>query len=226
MRTVTRYRWHTGKLEKTMKLAVVSDLHDQPYEDIWPLIKGCDCLLVPGDVVCRYTQGYTKGITFLRDAAQRLPTFYSVGNHEMKLRERDEVLAKIADTGVTMLLNQFVHAGGLCIGGWYPASILKKPDMLPEFEQQSGCKILMCHKPEHYRKYIRGHQVDLVLAGHAHGGQIRIGDRGLYAPGQGLFPRYTKGVVDGKMIVSTGASNSVWVPRWGNPCEILRIAID
>ena len=73
---------------------------------------------------------------------------------------------------------------------------------------------------------LRGRKVDLVLAGHAHGGQIRIREQGVYAPGQGLFPRYTKGVVDGRMIVSAGAGNPVHMPRWGNPCEIVRITLD
>ena len=73
---------------------------------------------------------------------------------------------------------------------------------------------------------LRGRDVDLVLAGHAHGGQVRVFGRGLYAPGQGLLPKYTHGVIDHRMIVSAGASNSVSIPRWGNPCEVLRIELD
>ena len=68
--------------------------------------------------------------------------------------------------------------------------------------------------------------MDLVVAGHAHGGQIRIGNQGLYAPGQGLFPRYTRGLADGRMIISAGAGNPAGAPRWGNPCEVLRITLD
>ena len=75
-------------------------------------------------------------------------------------------------------------------------------------------------------RYLRGADVDLVLAGHAHGGQIRIFGQGLYAPGQGIFPRYTRGVVDGRMIISAGAGNPVPAPRWGNPCEVLQLELD
>ena len=64
------------------------------------------------------------------------------------------------------------------------------------------------------------------MAGHAHGGQIRVAGRGVFSPGQGLFPRYTCGVVDGRMVISAGAGNPVHLPRWGNPCEVLRITLD
>ena len=49
MRKATYYEFHTGKLTKPLALAVVSDLHNEPYEDIFPLIDGADVLLVPGD---------------------------------------------------------------------------------------------------------------------------------------------------------------------------------
>ena len=52
-------------------------------------------------------------------------------------------------------------------------------------EAEPGVKVLLCHRPEDYMHRLRGAKVDLVLAGHAHGGQIRIGGQGLYAPGQG-----------------------------------------
>ncbi len=226
MRSVTNYAWHTGKLARPMSLALVADLHDEPYEDIWPLIEGADCLLVAGDVVNRYEQTCNTGLRFLDDAAQRLPTFFSVGNHEMRIDDRDEMLQKLGECKASVLFNAYTRFGELWLGGWYRPQELEMPDMIDEFEKLEGPKVLMCHRPEDYMKRLRGREVDLVLAGHAHGGQIRIKAQGLYAPGQGLFPRYTKGVVDGRMIVTAGASNVVHVPRWGNPCEVVRIALD
>jgi predicted MPP superfamily phosphohydrolase len=64
------------------------------------------------------------------------------------------------------------------------------------------------------------------VSGHAHGGQFRLLGRGVYAPGQGLLPRYTRGVEDGRMIISAGAGNPARMPRWGNPCEVLMITLD
>lgn len=226
MRTLTKYAWHTGKLKKPMRIAVVTDLHDAAYEDIWPMVTGADCLLVPGDVVNRYKQSCNAGFAFLDEAAGRLPTFFSLGNHEMRLKDREKMLESFGRSKATILINQYVRFGEVWIGGWYRPELLKINDMMEEFVRLEGVKILLCHRPEDYVKRLREHDVDLVLAGHAHGGQIRVKEQGIYAPGQGLFPKYTKGVVENRMIVSTGASNPVKVPRWGNPCEVVRILLD
>ena len=226
MRQLTEYPFHTGKLSRPVRLAVVSDLHNEPYEDIFPLIQGADALLVPGDITNRYRQETRRGIQFLRDASKRLPTFYSLGNHEVRQSNFYKVRKAIGGSGAEMLINRYVRFGEIWIGGWYQPEVVNRPDMMDEFEQEDGVKVLLCHKPEQYMKQLRGRDVDLVVAGHAHGGQIRLGPVGIYSPGQGLFPRYTKGVIDGKMIVSAGAGNPAHMPRWGNSCEVLMITLD
>ena len=125
-----------------------------------------------------------------------------------------------------MLINRYVKFGEIWIGGWYQPDVVGHADMIDDFEQLNGVKVLLCHKPEKYMECLREKNVDLVVAGHAHGGQIRLGSLGIYAPGQGLFPRYTKGLIDGRMIVSAGAGNPARMPRWGNPCEVLMITLD
>ena len=103
--------------------------------------------------------------------------------------------------------------------------LAKEPDVrwLDEFCTQKGYKILLCHHPEYYPRYLKGREIDLILSGHAHGGQIRILGQGLYAPGQGVFPRLTSGVVDGRLVISRGLSNNTVVPRWFNEPEIVYI---
>lgn len=67
---------------------------------------------------------------------------------------------------------------------------------------------------------------DLILTGHAHGGQWRIGKIGLYGSGQGFFPKYCHGEYQtkaGRMIVSSSVSVTSNIPRIGNPCEIVVI---
>ena len=85
--------------------------------------------------------------------------------------------------------------------------------------------ILLSHHPEYYS--IIPASVDLILSGHAHGGQIRMYNPfkrewfGLWSPGQGWWPKWTRGVYEGRLVVSAGLSNTTWIPRIGNPTEIV-----
>ena len=113
--------------------------------------------------------------------------------------------------------------------GKYPAD----SSWLDDFTGEDGYKILLCHHPEYWslrEPMLRDKRIDLVLSGHAHGGQWRVLGRGIYAPGQGFLPKYTSGVhygPYGSLIVSRGLDNPYrHLPRWGNPCEIIYITID
>ena len=222
----TVYLWHTGKLRHPLRLMVVSDLHNEPYGDILPMLVGADALIVAGDSVNRYQQHYENGIAFIREASLRLPTFVGIGNHEARLRHLSDFCDAVTGTQATLLFNRHVRFGELAIGCWYRPENFACADPIPALEAEDACKILLCHRPEDYMRRLRPCGVDLVLAGHAHGGQVRVFGQGLYAPGQGVFPRYTRGVVDNRMIVSAGAGNAVYAPRWGNPCEVLEIHLD
>ena len=85
------------------------------------------------------------------------------------------------------------------------------------------CAILLAHHPERIEDYART-CVDLVLSGHAHGGQVRIFGQGLYSPDQGVLPRYTSGIYVKdctKLYVSRGAgTHSFLPPRIFNRPEI------
>ena len=92
----------------------------------------------------------------------------------------------------------------------------------------AGYRIILSHRPEHFKKYVAA-GYDLVLSGHAHGGQFRlpvIG--GLYAPGQGILPEYDSGVyTDGRtdMVVSRGIGNSGFPIRFNNNPEVILLTI-
>jgi predicted MPP superfamily phosphohydrolase len=101
---------------------------------------------------------------------------------------------------------------------------------LNDFEQADGYKILLSHHPEYWilrEPMLRDRKIDLVLSGHAHGGQWHFWGRGIYSPGQGLLPKYTSGIHQGpygSMIVSRGLSNPYrTIPRLGNPCEAVYV---
>ena len=99
---------------------------------------------------------------------------------------------------------------------------------LEQFESEPGYKVLLCHHPEYYDKYIRQYAgIDLVLAGHTHGGQIRFFGKGLFAHGQGLFPKYSGGVCDGgRLIVSRGLANTSRILRFHNPPELVFVKLE
>lgn len=90
--------------------------------------------------------------------------------------------------------------------------------------------LLLSHRPEFFELYAE-YGFDLVLSGHAHGGQWRIPFvlNGVYAPNQGLFPKYAGGRYeeDGTiMIVSRGlARESTPVPRIFNRPEMVIVDI-
>ncbi len=225
LRKLTEYPWHTGKLPKPVRLLVVSDLHNDRFNDMLPLLSSCDALLLPGDLADAYRQQYERAIEFLALAAQTLPTFVSVGNHDVKLKDFRTFERRVRETGAKFLFNTYERFGPLVIGGWYRPLRYGQPDMLPAFLAEDGCKVLLCHRPEDYLHHLADKEIDLVVAGHTHGGQWRIGSRGVYCSGQGIFPKFTRGV-HGKMIISAGVSNRVAVPRIHNPREVLRIDLD
>jgi len=105
-------------------------------------------------------------------------------------------------------------------------------DWLDDFEAAEGYKILMCHHPEYWsirEPMLRDRRIDLVLSGHAHGGQWRILGHGIFAPGQGILPAFTEGIhygPFGQLIVSRGLSNPYSrIPRLGNPCELIFVEL-
>lgn len=63
-----------------------------------------------------------------------------------------------------------------------------------EFEKVLGFKILLSQHSEYYEPFLKDKDIELIIYSHAHDGQVRIGNQGLYSPGQGLFPKYTSGI--------------------------------
>lgn len=101
-------------------------------------------------------------------------------------------------------------------------AVYKHTPTIPDTEwlrnSPDGYKILLCHHPEYYP--LIAPYADLIVAGHTHGAQWRFFGLGVFAPNQGWFPKYSKGKYD-KMIVSAGLTNTTWVPRINNPCELV-----
>ncbi|MBP5273036.1 MAG: metallophosphoesterase [Clostridia bacterium] len=233
---VTTYRRVSPKVSRPYRLVFLTDIHNKPFEALVAQVAGekPDAILISGDIVDRHRKTWKRALPFLRACAETAPTFFSYGNHEIKFPKLSA--EDIAGTGVVLLDNNYVPFGDLLIGGHTPYT---RFDWLADFEKEEGYKILLNHHPEYFYKEPDGRKVftggpgleahedlDLILAGHAHGGQWRFFDRGVLAPGQGLMARYVRGEY-GSMVVSTGCSNTAapLIPRFFNPREIVEITI-
>ena len=87
-------------------------------------------------------------------------------------------------------------------------------------------KILLDHHSENYELYTKKLSIDLILSGHNHGGQIRLFGRGLYEANQGIFPQYSGGLYDERLIVSRGLANTKQIPRINNPTELVFVTLN
>ena len=223
-----------------LDIALVSDLHCRPYEEVLNQlqVEKPDIIVCPGDMMENAvnhpaTAPFNRpGIGCLSAMTEIAPVYYSIGNHEGGMSGDNRILLR--DTGVTLLDNTFVHAHGLCIGGLtsplpyekHHAENTPAPDLefLSRFASEPGFHLLLSHHPEYYPTYIRETGIELTVSGHAHGGQWRIFGLDIYAPGQGLFPKYASGMHENRLIVGRGLANTVFpIPRLGNPREVVYI---
>lgn len=228
----TMMTWMNGKKNSGTSLSVILRKTVYALTDFFTGIKSAGAHGHKNEKPGKKSGHPENAWTFLREAARMAPVYYSVGNHEWYFTDEDQRWIK--KTGTVLLDNtdtvfkiqetcQEIHIGGL--------STRYDLKWLNTYAQKPGYKILLCHHPEYYVRYIQGQEADnfdLVLSGHAHGGQWRFFGRGVYAPGQGLFPKYTRGVYKtnpGRFVVSAGIHNTAGIPRLGNPCELVIINI-
>ena len=229
-RIISEYTFRTNRIDRTLRLAVASDLHSGDFDDVLEVFSRCDAVVIPGDLVDRHRRNNENALRFLETVPEIAPVFYSVGNHERKYRRREAYMQKVAESKAILLDNESTGFYGVRIGG-LSSTQTKVPDLefLDRFEREDGYRLLLCHHPEMYRDYVAGRDIDLTLCGHAHGGQIQIRGRGLYAPGQGLLPKLTHGLHDGgKMLISRGMTNGAKprIPRINNPCELIILNLE
>ncbi len=228
----------SDKITQPLTFAFSADFHNGDADEALSLMRGCDAILIGGDLVNRHSRhGWRNAARFLDLAPRVAPTFYNLGNHERLLPDIAEYLPLLQKSDVTVLDDCFVDFRGITLGG--VSSARKMPGMPPVRAQmdakkpflqamaaRDGFKLLLCHHPEYFAPLVQGLDIDLTLAGHAHGGQVRIGSQGVYSPGQGLFPKLTSGFYfDDKLFISRGMTNSACAPRLWCPCELVMVQL-
>ena len=233
---ITRYSVKAN-IENNIIFAVVSDLHGYPADPILDKINGIEPhgVLIPGDVI-HDDDNYKNGIDLLERCVKNYPTFVSIGNHEFKMS--CDPVALLKETGARVLDNEYAEFMGITIGGITSGFTKDKkqghfgttppPNIhwLEDFSKKEGFKLLLCHHPEYFVPYIKDKNIDVTISGHAHGGQWRFFGRGVFAPGQGIFPKYTGGMHFGRHIISRGIGNPHFIPRINNEPEIILLSIE
>lgn len=223
------------------KILQISDFHDSKSRRIWDRILTSvkelepDVIVLTGDIIDTYTRNLDNVNKFVEEILRTNPNVYFVsGNHEWRSGYNIRLTQGLKSRGVTILnnANRVIKINGteinLCgIDDYYTGSY----DMDSAFNKinRKNFTILLSHAPNIIFRY-KDIPADLILSGHTHGGQIRLPFIGaLAAPGQGLFPKYNKGLYkldNGKLLyIDSGVGTSILPIRFCNRSQISLITI-
>lgn len=230
------------------RIAHISDLHNAEFGEgngeLLSLLRQVqpDIIAITGDLVDSRRTDIEVALAFVREAVKIAPCYYVTGNHESRISEYAGLEAEMVEAGVTVLHNeaavleragQTIQIIGMEDYGMYdhPAAEESIAEIMAELGELSteGYTILLCHRPELMPRF-DGMGFELILSGHAHGGQIRIPFvGGLIAPDQGFFPEYDAGLYTRgttSMVVSRGLGNSIIPLRVNNRPEVVLITLN
>ena len=218
-----------------------------------------DLVLLGGDIFDDVIED-TNTELFLAGIYERYPCYYVTGNHEywsgqakfsaIDILNKYNVVILAGTSEVVEVNGESINLCGVNDPDAYMVEIDSETDPQAYVEAQNRKEVtftqqldnvssvsengnftlLLSHRPEFFEQYT-DYNFDLVLSGHAHGGQWRVPLvlNGLYAPDQGVFPEYAGGRYeqDGTtMIVSRGlARESTWAPRVFNRPELVIVDI-
>lgn len=247
------YKIETEKIQSPVRIALLTDLHSCRYgKEQATLLKAIekekpDVILLSGDIFDD-KMSYENAELTVRQLSERYPCYYVTGNHEYWGYDVETILDIVRSCDVTILSGncatveingQMLNICGVddpdvakyVTGGVPMDQQLERAEKSAQEAGNEAYTILLSHRPELFEKY-QMYAFDLVVCGHAHGGQWRIPGllNGLYAPHQGIFPKYAGGrydYEDGTMIVSRGlARESTLVPRIFNRPELVIVDIE
>ncbi len=250
--TISKIMVISNKIPKNFDEVVIcqiSDLHNEEFgENNNKLIAKInnvdpDIIVITGDLIDSNRLEMDVAIDFISNIKSIAPIYFVPGNHESNISEYELFKNMLTENNVIILDNK-VHKLSLgndtinLVGiedptfSFHPSlseserinSVLKDLDY-----DKDKFTILLSHRPELFKVYVEN-KVDLVLTGHAHGGQVRIPFiGGVISPNQGLFPRYDSGMFKEKntqMYVSRGLGNSVIPLRINNNPELVVITLE
>lgn len=221
------------------RIVQISDLHNAKFgknnQKLVGRIRECepDMIVLTGDLVDSNHTNVDRAVQFVDEIVKICPVYYVTGNHEYWLEksEYDELMDGLIGAGVVILDDQVVEismgdAKFRLVG--LDDKSLADGTLEALLSDEKELTVVLAHEPQYFVRYADT-GVDLVLSGHAHGGQFRLPFvGGIVAPDQGFLPEYTAGeyYMDGtEMIVSRGLGNSVIPARLFNYPEIVCVEL-
>jgi predicted MPP superfamily phosphohydrolase len=248
--TMSEISVDTAKIDGQVNLALITDLHGAQYgqgqRQLLARLETAnpDAVLLCGDI---YDDRFPLDSTMelITGIGKKYPCFYVTGNHDLASDTLEEFKDTLRDNQVKILsgdgqIVQF-EGGTIWIGGIEDPETDRYANGMPSYKEQLSSldlampkdlfTVILSHRPERMKDF-EALRPDLVVAGHGHGGQWRIPvflKNGLYAPNQGLFPKFTNGLYsfgETSLVVSRGLSQeTILVPRVFNPPELVIVRI-
>ena len=231
------------------RIAHISDLHNAELGTENARLIGLlqaaepDMIAITGDLVDSRNTDIDVALRFIEAAVKIAPCYYVTGNHEARISEYDALRAGMIERGVVVLEDQGIDierdGSKITLLGVHDPSFQTdylfgdaENVMKSKLREMSGGErnftVLLSHRPELFEVYAEYH-LNLVLSGHAHGGQFRLPIvGGMIAPNQGLFPKYDAGLYNHEktnMVVSRGIGNSIFPFRVNNRPEVILIEL-
>ena len=201
----------------SVHIVQLSDLHNCRYGRnnirLSEKIKACrpDVILITGDMINKYKPANNEIFDLFERISALCPCIYSLGNHELKERERYpkrffEYIRKVQSYGIIVSDNEThelkINDCAFMFASYssdlqqyknrYKKSLGVNATGIPVADTK-GIKVLLSHDPELRKQYLET-DYSLIFSGHLHGGIVRIpGWRGVVSTRFVLFPRYDGG---------------------------------
>lgn len=231
------------------RIAHISDLHNakigENNKNLIAMLQDAepDIIAITGDLIDSRNTDIEIAIQFAEEAVKIAPCYYITGNHEARVSEYDDLKNGLTELGIIILEDERIYLDqngetitliGINDPSFKSDYLFGDSETVVEthlqelMNESDSFTLLLSHRPELFEIYVNN-EVDLVLSGHAHGGQFRLPFvGGLVAPNQGLFPKYDAGLYteeNTNMIVSRGIGNSILPFRFNNRPEVILIEL-
>ena len=237
---VTIFEYKTNKVNRDYRIVHLSDYHSNNKIDVAEAVVNLnpDLIVFTGDLIDRRRYDIDSAMLLIDELKHICSIYYISGNHEAWSGHYDEVKEELIKRNVFVLEDNSYTYDDLNIVGLKDFGFGLKDGTNTEITDiksrvmknnvvKNHLNILLVHRPELLKEYSK-YDYNIIFSGHAHGGQFRFFNRGLYSPNQGILPKYTSGrheMNGSTLFISRGLGNSRFPIRIFNNFEIIVVDV-